>query len=435
MKEDKGKPKGEARKSVLLISYHFPPIAVSSGVHRIVSLTNALAKTGWKVTVLTAHTRSYWRIDEKTLDRIHPDAKILRAQAFDTARHFSIRGKYPQMMALPDNYQSWIFFGVIKGLWHILRQRPGLIISTYPLASAHIIAIILYRLTGTPWIADFRDPMAQRNYPADPTKWKVFKWIEECAAKYATRLVFTTPGALEEYRQRYPEVEDHRWQLITNGFDEEQFASVIPKPRNDGVLRIIHSGLIYIHERNPRQLFEALAQLKLTGYLANREVVFVLRASGHIDTYRQWIEELGLDSLIELAPALPYRDALREMLEADGLLLLQGEGCNQQIPAKAYEYLRAGKPLLALTDEKGDTARLLKSVSMPSIAPLNDKELIVKALKHFLERVEANIPGQSTVSADTVTTFSRQSISRDWVDKIQDAFTDHTTLKGNQRPD
>jgi hypothetical protein len=41
------------------------------------------------------------------------------------------------------------------------------------------------------------------------------------------------------------------------------------------------------------------------------------------------------------------------------LLLFQGVVFNKQIPAKAYEYLRAGRPILALTDPAGETARLL----------------------------------------------------------------------------
>ena len=44
-----------------------------------------------------------------------------------------------------------------------------------------------------------------------------------------------------------------------------------------------------------------------------------------------------------------------------GLLLLQASNCNDQVPAKAYEYLRCHRPVLALTDPAGDTAELLRS--------------------------------------------------------------------------
>ena len=63
--------------------------------------------------------------------------------------------------------------------------------------------------------------------------------------------------------------------------------------------------------------------------------------------------------VIEFWPAIPFEQSIDEMLTADALLLLQGEQFNNQIPGKAYEYLRSGKPILALTDKTGATAELI----------------------------------------------------------------------------
>ena len=54
----------------------------------------------------------------------------------------------------------------------------------------------------------------------------------------------------------------------------------------------------------------------------------------------------GIGDVVKLAAPLPYHDALAEMSQVDGLLLLQR---NQQIPAEPHEYLRAQRPILALT--------------------------------------------------------------------------------------
>jgi len=403
-------------KSILIIAYHFPPVSVSSGVHRLVSLASALVQDNWAVSVISAHKRTYERIDENTLRAVHDSVRIVRAQALDTARHLSFKGRYFGPLALPDNLQSWIPFGVYEGLREIRRNRPDIILSTYPVASAHVIAIVLSRITGIPWVADFRDPMAQEGYPKGWMKWKTFKWIERCAAKRAAKLVFTTPGALQEYKERYPDVPDNRWGLITNGYMEEQFHGISQEVSVSDELRIVHSGLIYIHERNPRQLFEALASLKQSGQFEKRTIRFVLRASGHEDTYTGWIAELGIGALVELAPAIPYRDALQEMFNADGLLLMQGAGCNQQIPAKAYEYLRVQKPVLALTDDAGDTAALLKEYGDANIAPLDCATRIAAAIVEFIERLEQrkNSPQKTT----DVTRFSRAAISREWVAQL-----------------
>jgi hypothetical protein len=77
------------------------------------------------------------------------------------------------------------------------------------------------------------------------------------------------------------------------------------------------------------------------------------------------------------------------MLRADGLLILQASNCNEQIPAKFYEYLRAGRPMLVLTDPAGDTASAARSASITSIAGLNDVAAIVEVLEAFArERFE-----------------------------------------------
>ena len=38
--------------------------------------------------------------------------------------------------------------------------------------------------------------------------------------------------------------------------------------------------------------------------------------------------------LVKLEPPIPYTQALEEMLGVDGLLLLQADNCNYQIPPK-----------------------------------------------------------------------------------------------------
>lgn len=404
-------------KKVLLIAYHFPPVAVSSGVHRIVSLANALKQRDWDVTILSASERTYERSDAGTLNEVQSGIRIIRALAFDTSRQLSVKGKYFQWMALPDNLQSWVIFAVLRGLAHIVANRPDVIISTYPIASAHLIAIILNRLTGIPWIADFRDPMAQPGYPSNPIKWKIFDWIEKMAARRAAQLVFATPGALHEYKDRYPEVTDRKWLLVTNGYNEKQYAGLSPRLKKDGKMRVLHSGLVYISERNPRQLFEAISRLKDDTLITKNNFELTLRASGHEDTYSTWLKELDIDDVVKLKPAIPYREALQEMFDVDGLLLLQGAGCNQQIPAKAYEYLRAQKPVLALTDESGDTAKLLLENNVANFAPLDSVQDIYETLLLFI----AKFNNTTRAASDTpdIYRYSRENISANWVSHIE----------------
>jgi hypothetical protein len=72
------------------------------------------------------------------------------------------------------------------------------------------------------------------------------------------------------------------------------------------------------------------------------------------------------------------------MISADGVVLLQAATCNYQVPAKLYEYLRARRPILALTDPRGDTAAILRSAGVDTIAPLDSKDAIARLLQRFL---------------------------------------------------
>ena len=104
------------------------------------------------------------------------------------------------------------------------------------------------------------------------------------------------------------------------------------------------SGLVYPSERDPTQLFAALRRLANTGRLHLGKLKVRFRASGHDAMLRALARDHQLDERIELLPPVPDREALEEMVRADGLLLLQAANCNEQIPAKLYEYLRAGRP-------------------------------------------------------------------------------------------
>jgi hypothetical protein len=86
---------------------------------------------------------------------------------------------------------------------------------------------------------------------------------------------------------------------------------------------------------------------------------------------------------------LPYREALQESASADGLLLFQAACCDHQIPAKLFEYLRLGKPILALTSHQGDTASLLSKSGGATVVDLADWRAIYDAFPKFLTAVAA----------------------------------------------
>jgi glycosyltransferase involved in cell wall biosynthesis len=277
----------------------------------------------------------------------------------------------------------------MAGLKLMREQRFDAIWSSYPIPTAHQIAAALHRRGGTPWIADFRDPMAQDGYPEDPLTWRAFRDIEEHTITQAACSVFTTPGAAQLYRERYAGLPADRIAVIENGYDEQTFASAQARASDTQALRpgrltLLHSGIVYPSERDPTQLLQALALLKADGSIDPTKFGVRFRASEHDGLIRTLADANGVTDLIELLPPVPYGEALVEMLRADALLVLQASNCNAQIPAKLYEYLRAQRPILALTDPAGDTAKLVLQSGIPAVAPLDSPPAIAALIKRFV---------------------------------------------------
>ena len=407
----------ETTPRVLMIAYHYPPFAGSSGVQRALKFSRYLPEYGWHPVVLSVDPRAYVETRTDQLAEIPKEVGVVRVWGFDAARQLAIGGRYPRWLALPDRWSSWAAFAIPAALWLARRHRVSAIWSTYPIATAHLIALAVARLTGLPWIADCRDSMTEADYPREVAQRRVFQWLERRVVERAARVVLTTPGTVAMYRERYPAVPPERWVDIPNGYDEDDFDHVVTAEvtaramLKSGAFLLLHSGALYPVERNPSALFGAIGALANAGRLTAGELQLRLRATGHDREIRALIERAGIGAFVELVPGIGHRDSIREMLAADALLLLQAANCNHQIPAKLYEYLRSGRPVLGLTDPEGDSGRALRAAGIARVVPLDDQAAIAAAL---LELIAAHRAGSgSGATADAARRFSRKAQSGD----------------------
>lgn len=407
-----------------MIAYHYPPVGMSSGVHRTLAFSRYLLDFGWKPIVLTISPRAYERTNDGQLQDIPQGVVVKRAFGLDVAKHLTLGGRYFDWMALPDRWNTWWLGGVLAGRRLIKEYRPDVVWSTYPVATAHCIGHSLSKASGLPWVADFRDSMVDDVYPASGIRRKLFQRIEARTLRTASAAVFTTPGTVAMYRERYADFDGSKFKLIQNGYDESSFAGIessLPDAEGKRPMLLVHSGLLYSSERDPSCFFRAISRLLAMGVISVGEVQIVLRASGEERRHQAMIDDLGIGDVVKLEPPVPYREALSEMLRADGLLLFQAENCNHQIPAKLYEYLRARKPIFAMLGKQGDTARLLENSGVHTIAALDSEEEIVNSLTEFLRGLKA---GSISVSSDEVVrSHSRQARTAELVDVLNDVVS------------
>lgn len=379
---------------LLLIPFHFPPVQGSTGAFRSLSFCRWLPENDWRVTVLTVSERAYPDVSESNYELIDPQTSVHRAFALDAKRHLSIGGRYLRLTALPDRWASWVIGGVLSGLKIIRRDAPDAIYTTYPVPSSHLIGLILHKFTGTPWIAEFRDPMVEDNYPANKIEREIRSRIERGVVAHASRIVTVTPSAKNLYEARAENRPEFVVQ-IENGYDDTLLGRETGRFHNteraDGAtLEILHSGILYDDVRNPTNLLLALQELNSEGFFGANPARFVFRGAGSEQQYSKTARDLGIESIVEFRKSVSYADAHKEMHQADALLLMQGNQCNRQIPAKFYEYCALRKPILAIADPCGDTGSLFMHSGLGKSVPLEDPKSIKLQIKSFVRECREN---------------------------------------------
>jgi glycosyltransferase involved in cell wall biosynthesis len=134
--------------------------------------------------------------------------------------------------------------------------------------------------------------------------------------------------------------------LIRNGFDPES-APAAPPPTGLP-LRMLYSGNIYVGRQDPLPVLDALAHLIGSGRITRDDVRLDFRGPNH-----EWlhlaIARRGLEGVVTQREKLPWREALAAQRNAQMFLLLDWEAPRDVgvIPLKSFEYLAAGRPILA----------------------------------------------------------------------------------------
>jgi hypothetical protein len=116
--------------------------------------------------------------------------------------------------------------------------------------------------------------------------------------------------------------------------------------------------------------------------------------------------------VVELGGQVSYRQALNEMRRADILLLITSPGRPLGIPAKLYEYLGAGRPILALAEPDGDVAWVLRTSRVPHrIVPALNTARIKEALRELW--LEAQNQAAASRCHGNLARFTREQMARD----------------------
>ena len=261
----------------------------------------------------------------------------------------------------------------LQALWN--RTAYSAIISSAPPYTCHLIARHLKRKYGLPWIADFRDAWMcdpWRDFAGLP-RWRNWtdRWLENRCIASADAVVCITDEMRDDLRRLHRGCSPHKFITITNGFDEiELDQTSLPAVQNRRLF--LHLGTLY-GDRRIDNFCGALVTLMSRGDLdpASFRLLFVGDTEpSFIASARQHAPELFASGAIEFRPRVDWQEAQRLLMDASVLLLFQGHH-KQTVPAKAFEYICAGKPIFAVVDG-GALAQVIDSAQLGCWADPDD---------------------------------------------------------------
>jgi glycosyltransferase involved in cell wall biosynthesis len=127
---------------------------------------------------------------------------------------------------------------------------------------------------------------------------------------------------------------------------------------------ILHAGNIFDYQ-NPKHFWKTIKDAIDKG--RKLKLVFIGTVAPEI---RHSVITAGLSSSTQYRGFLPYKEMLKEMMNADYLLVCATEP--RHVPGKLFEYLRSGKPIIAFGDGNEEVKKILTETNAGKMYGYND---------------------------------------------------------------
>ncbi len=421
-------------KRALIISYYWPPSG-GSGVQRWVKFAKYLPSQGWQPVIYTPENPEAPSLDSSLAADVPPEAEVIRRpiteiygiwrklsgekaakevnpinrqkKSLGQRLMMSLRGN----LFIPDPRISWKRPSV-RFLLQYLKEHPvDVIVSTGPPHSMHLIAKDVSRKSGTPWIADFRDPWTKMFYfkHLQLCGWarRRHESLEKAVLDACDRVVAVSPLVQEEFMS----MTSTPVELITNGFDPDDFADgakTVAEESGDRPFCITHTGL-FASDGIPDALWTVLSEKCRED--AEFDEKLRIRLIGKTDM--AVLDSLDAAGLREKTEDLGYKDhsfAVKEQQTSAMLILpLRKEPeYKATLPGKLFEYLAACRPVLGIGQSDGAMARILSETGAGIVCEWEDKA----AMRSFIDKCWGiHLSGESWNNTKNIGQYSRPAVT------------------------
>ncbi len=333
-----------------------------------------LQEYGWKPTVLTIATpgqrltskEEHLLRDVDVVEITTPFDRTTRSESqlglASSHRNRSSPGPAARLLQKVDQQfpiDTWMLLFLAKygQLLEVVRQvSPHVIWATGDPWSSLVIGRRLARRLRIPFFPDFRDPWTLSDI-RKAEQWKapqaVDRYFERLIVRDADVVIFQTPRVEASYQRHYAEL-DFASTTIPNSFDPSVFdddvdvGTATAQAVSDGEgLAIGFFGRF--RKMSPATLIvDILAALRrMDASVAEDVDVYSFGPLPEAD--RIYAADRGVDENFKTRRPVPLERALASLREFDLLLLSTEPSRTEIIPAKLFEYLAAGRPILSLS--------------------------------------------------------------------------------------
>jgi glycosyltransferase involved in cell wall biosynthesis len=402
-------------KKVLIITYYWPP-GSGAGVQRWLKFVKYLPQYGWEPVVLTVDPNcAAYPVTDQSLEKdILPGTRIIRTKAtnyftifrknktelpsagFALGDEKSFKGMVLRFIRgnffIPDPRRGWNRYAFKKACEIITNEGVGHVISTSPPHSTQLIGLKLKRrFPGIKWIADLRDPWTDIYYykkfyhtlPAAVAD----RYFERAVLISADKIITVGESLKGSFASKTEGIRD-KITVITNGFDEDDFAGF--KPVKPDRFTITYTGTL-------SELYPIDGFLKSICSLQKKAIEIDFRIIGLLpESIKNKIRSFLKDGSYEILDYVTHEKAISQMINSSMLLLIIPEHTSSKmiLTGKLFEYIAAGKRIICLGPPDGDAAKILKSNNYGETFLHNDnigiEKYISESIHHSLDNIIGN---------------------------------------------
>ena len=405
-------------RTALMLSYYFPPV-FDVGGKRAYRFARYLPLFGWRPIIVTAPIPRNRPTDPGEIEL--PECVQVRREYFPswwpepagrlsdgtiaepvTRRGTSISRRIGAQFTVPGGRET-LFKRYIGGRIAKIAEEVGadVIFATSSPYSALVFGAEVGRRTELPVCLDLRDPWSLNFLQERRAGWvrRAERRIEGSLFATSDRVVLTCEAAAKAYRDLYPQLPEERLQTIYNSYDP----ALRPEPRiPEGPIKLIHFGNCYGPRRMSTVIRAVSIAIKRTGTALEDIQIINLGRPAEEDVLLA--RELGLESIYRFRPFVPFEEGVSILAGADLQVLLAYGEETLFIPAKFFDYLLTGVPVLCLAPPS-ELTDLIDQTRCGSWAAPADVEGTAAIIEKAIA-ARADGPPVSTPDLDSVQTLS-----------------------------